>query len=446
MEISQALNNLSSHPGVYIYKNDKGQIIYVGKAVNLSKRVKQYFQRDNAVGLKTPLLVSEIVSLDTIQTQSEFDALLLEAKLIKEYQPRYNVISKDDKSPLYVFIDFRKILPTITVGRKTKQQKLIHPTPKDQLVIFGPFQSAKTARNLLRSLRKIVPYCTQKQRNGKKCFYTHLGLCSPCPSYIEKLPDGEEKDQLTQQYRQHMFRLRDILSGKSFPVIHEMEQEMERFASEHKYEEAASVRNQLFALRTLLTKRYDPSLYVQSDTLLDDIIDSQQKELLKVLKPYMPSLESLDRIECYDISNTQGTFSTASMVVMTNGIIDKSQYRKFRIRTKEAPNDYAMIFETLSRRLKHTEWQYPNLFVIDGGKGQINAATKAILPYIKQEEVCIIGLAKREEEIIIPFHDEWKVIRLDYSSPALHLLQKLRDEAHRFAKKYHTLLRSKNLT
>lgn len=445
MEINKIINSLPDNPGIYIYKNKEGQIIYVGKAVNLSKRVKQYFQRDDAVGLKTPQLVAEINSIDTIQTHSEFDALLLEAKLIKEYQPRYNIISKDDKSPLYVFIDIRKTLPTITVGRKTKKELSSNITD-DQWYTFGPFQSAKTARNLLRSLRKIVPYCTQKQRNGRACFYTHLGLCSPCPSYIEKLDSGEEKNQLTNRYRHHIFRLRDILSGKSQSVILEMEQEMERLSSQHNYEEAASIRNQLLALRSLVAKRYDPAVYVQSDTLLEEIRDTEQKELLQVLQQYIPTLTSLQRIECYDISNTQGTYATASMVVMTDGLIDKSQYRKFRMRTKEAPNDYAMIHETLSRRLRHTEWQLPNLIVIDGGKGQVKAAIRAQSQHNELRDIPIIGLAKREEEIIVPVDDGWKVIRLAYSNTALHMLQKLRDEAHRFAKQYHTVLRSKSVT
>lgn len=460
--ISSVLKKLPSNPGVYIYKNNEGIIIYVGKAIDLSRRVKQYFQRDDAVGEKTPKLVAEIETIETIETESEFDALLLEAKLIKFYQPKYNVISKDDKSPIYIAISIKDDLPKVYFARKPKKdstklithnrqlkpdtQQLTTDNIDSEILYFGPFQSAKAARGLLRSLRRVVPYCTQKLRNGKKCFYTHLGLCNPCPSYIVKLSDQQLKSVLTKKYRQHMFRLRDILSGKAFSVIKDLEKEMQAASEQESYEDAALLRNQLLALKSVVTKRYDPTLYVQSDTLLDDIFENERKELHSVLKTYYSELNELNRIECFDISNTMGTNATASMVVMTNGRIDKDEYRKFRIKTKNTPNDFAMMTEALTRRFAHDEWEFPDLLVVDGGKGQVSAALKVLSDGNKLSTIPLIGLAKRDEEIIVPLGSEWKIIRLPYSSGGLKCLQRLRDEAHRFAITYHKKLRSKAMT
>lgn len=442
--LQETVNSLPQTPGVYIYKNKTGVIIYIGKAINLSKRVKQYFQRNDAVGEKTPQLVSEITSLETIETQNEFDALLLEAKLIKQYQPKYNVIAKDDKSPLYIIITIEEELPRIYFGRKPKD----HQNTTSEILYFGPFQSGKVAKNLMRSLRHVIPYCTQTIRNGKKCFYTHLGLCHPCPSYIVKIINPTEKKLLTKEYRKHIFRIRDILSGKAVRVVTDMERDMHILANSEHFEEAASLRNQLTALRSLLSKKYDPSIYLQSDTLMHEIFESERNDLSKALQPYYPDIQSLSRIECYDISNIMGTFATASMVVMTEGRIDKDQYRKFKIHTKNVPNDFAMMAEVIERRFNHPEWEFPDLIVIDGGKGQVSSAQK-ILQRIKLDEthdgstLPIIGLAKREEEIIIPINNSWKTLRLSFSNGGLKLLQRLRDEAHRFAITYHKLLRKK---
>ncbi len=442
----EIIRTLPKSPGVYIYKNDKGEVIYIGKAVNLSKRVKQYFQREDAVGNKTPQLVAEIASIDTIQTEHEFDALLLEAKLIKQYQPKYNIVAKDDKSPLYIIMTIGEELPRIFFGRKPKSHLL--NAEQATTLYFGPFQSAKAARNLLRSLRHVVPYCTQKRRTGNPCFYTHLGLCNPCPSLISKMNDMTQKNILVKQYRKNLFHLRDILSGKAVSVIQDMEKEMYKQAEKEQFEEAASIRNQINALRSLLSKRYDPTVYIQSDTMLEELFEKEQQELVNVLKQYYPNMHSVSRIECYDISNTMGTHATASMVVMVNGRIDKKEYRKFRIKTQKTPNDFAMMSEVISRRFNHPEWEYPDLLVIDGGKGQVNAVKTALenltITNVDANELLpIIGLAKREEEIIVPTKNGWKVIRLPFSHNGLKLLQRLRDEAHRFAITYHKLLRKK---
>ncbi len=430
MDVHTALKTISQTPGVYIYRDIANNVIYVGKGVNLSRRVHQYFSRDDAVGEKTRVLVSQIADIETIPTLTEFDALLLEANLIKQYLPKYNVIARDDKSPLYVLITKEKLPQILFVRRQALQGTSLHGYD------YGPFQSAFVVRNLLRSLRRIVPYCTQKQRNGLPCFYTHLGLCNPCPSVIAKLPEGEEKRELTHQYRKNIFRLRAILSGKGQYILAELEKDMKRASDRKDFEKAASLRNQLTGLADMLQKHYDPSFYVEGEGA-EDIFEKENAELTHALSSIYPQLAVLNRIECIDISNLGGKQAVGSMVVLINGQPDRSQYRKFRIRMPNIPNDVAMIAEVLNRRLRHTEWTYPDLLVIDGGKGQVASALRVLQE--RHIALPIIGLAKRREEIIVPTFK----VRLPTTSPGLHLLERVRDEAHRFAITYHRLLRRK---
>jgi excinuclease ABC subunit C len=434
--LKNTLSHLPHSPGVYIYRNAEGIILYIGKAKDLSRRVKQYFQRDDAVGAKTALLVSQIVTLEYIKTVSEFDALLLEAKLIYEHQPKYNVLAKDDKSPLYIRITDAPI-PVVTFTRKSKIDEV-----SEAHWDFGPFQSSRVARSLLRQLRHVIPYCTQKIKTDRPCFYAHIGLCNPCPSYIWGLPDGDQKTALTKQYRAQILRLRDILSGKALGVLDDMEKQMNEFAKSERFEEATVIRNHMKALYDLLNKKYDASLYIQSDTQLEDITTAEISQLVIALQPWYPNVVHLHRIECVDISNLQGTDATGSVVVLTDGIVDRSQYRKFKIRSKNTPDDFAMIAEVLIRRFRHKEWKFPDLLVIDGGKGQVQSAHTTLNTLSLQ--IPIIGLAKRREEIIVKKSDsEFVVMRLPLTSAGLHLLERIRDEAHRFAITYHRKLRAK---
>lgn len=436
--LAQIAAHLAHSPGIYIYKNSLGEVIYVGKAKDLRKRVSQYFQRDDVVGPKTALLVSNIASIETIETASEFDALLLEAKLIHDYQPKYNVVLKDDKSPLYILLTTSEELPHVLTMRKSDLPQKI--TKRD--ILFGPFQSAHIVRSLLRHLRRSIPYCTQKRRTGKPCFYTHLGLCMPCPSEIADIPQSDKREEMVKTYRANIFRIKSILSGKSSDVMHDLEKEMRKSASENAFEKATFLRNQLQNLHYLLATRYDPTLYISSDSAVGDIYSNELRTLQQALLPYIPEMKLPLRIECMDISNTSGQFATGSMVVLTDGKKDTSQYRHFRIRTKDEPNDFAMMAEVISRRFRHPEWPYPDLLVIDGGKGQV-AAAKAAIPSNVEGIIALIGLAKRYEEVIIPISkNEWKVLRLNLTNPAAHVLERIRDEAHRFAITYHRKLRA----
>ncbi len=414
----KTLKTLPHAPGVYLYRDAKGNILYVGKAKNLKRRVTQYFQKKDALGPKTQLLVSQIAHIETIRTASEFDALLLEAKLIHDHKPKYNVVLKDDKSPLYILLTLSERIPRVLLLRRSDLPKNLH----ERDALFGPFQSAHVGRSLLRQLRHVVPYCTQKRRTETPCFYSHLGLCNPCPS---------DAGTDARHYRRNIFRLKHILSGKSNTVLKDLQKEMNASARTNNFEEAARLRNHRENLYALLSKKYDPLVYTSAHAV-EDIYTNELSALGKAL-----GLQNLHRIECVDISNTGGAFATGSLVVLTDGARDTSQYRRFRIRRKNAPNDVAMIAEVVNRRFAHPEWPMPDLLIIDGGKGQLRAAAHAPVP--------TIGLAKRFEEIIVPLPDNrWKILRLDLTSPAMHIVQRIRDEAHHFALSYHRLLRKKS--
>lgn len=414
--------------GIYIFKDARDIPIYVGKAKDLHKRVSQYFDLREGKGIKTEHLVSQISSIDTIPTHSEFDALMLEAKLIREYNPKYNVIAKDDKSPLYLCITSDEELPRLLFIRKTGV------IPKRGRIYFGPFQSGRIINKVLRELRSITPFCTQKIRNGHPCFYTHLGLCNPCPSEFAK---KEDRKSYTRLYRRNIRILINILSGKSLTVLHAMEKEMQKLSGAERFEEAEIIKSSIRRLQQLHTKHYDPIMYVTSDSFLENIYESEMNELKGALTPYYPHIATLHRVECMDISNTMGTNATGSLVVLIDGRPSSSDYRRFRIKTKKSPDDFAMIAEVVKRRFSHTEWPYPDLLVIDGGKGQVGAALEAI-------PVPVIGLAKRFENIIVPVGKTFMTVRLPVAHKGLHLLQRIRDESHRFAITYHKLLRKKN--
>lgn len=406
---------LPSFPGVYIFRDKANTVIYVGKAINLKNRVSSYFQK-NLESEKTRALVEKIAKIDFIEVASDIEALLLEAKLIKQHQPFYNLRLKDDKDYLYIIFT-KEDFPKVITGRKRDIAAAQE--------YFGPFTTARAARDTLRLARKIIPFRTNcKPYSGKACLSYHLGLCpGVCISAIGK-----------NDYKKNLKKLRSFLNGETNSLISRFKKDMERSVKNMDFEEAGKWRDKISAIEKT-TRRYEEiDKYLEGPAALEGIYNLQVKELAKVL-----GLKSLPRrIECYDISNIQGTNSVGSMVVLIDGKINKDEYRRFKIKTVAGINDPASVAEVLIRRF-HNDWERPNLIVVDGGRTQLNAAERVLTAL--QIDIPVIGLAKRFEEVYQV--GDSHVLRLPKDSPALFLIQRIRDEAHRFAISYHRKLRSK---
>lgn len=408
-------------PGVYEYLDEHSAVIYVGKAIDLKSRVSSYFTSPLQLGPKTQALVEKIVKIRITVVESELEALLLEAHLIKKYRPYYNIKLTDDKSYQFIKMTLKSEYPSVTLSRRAEDPKAVY---------FGPYPSSGSIKIVLKALRKVFPYMSSLNHPKRVCLYNHLGLC-PC---LPARNDAANKAE----YKKNLQGIVKILEGKSKVIQKEFERERDTASKKEEYEKALYFQKKLDALSLITQPFHRPIEYDLNPNLRSDIREKEMEELKEILNSKGYNLSSVGRIECYDISNTQGTYATSSLVVLTQGEIDKSQYRKFKIKKDGSPNDFAMMEETLKRRLLHTEWQFPDLLVVDGGKGQITSALNAIKEL--GVSVPIIGLAKREETIIT---SDFQEILLPRSTKALQLIMRLRNEAHRFALSYHRKLRSK---
>lgn len=403
--------------GVYLFKDSEDKVLYVGKAIDLNKRVASYSKDSRP-------WVGKIASVDVIIVESELEALILEANLIKKYLPRFNTRLTDDKD--YLYIGITKEDPSTSSGQGFP--KVITLRKKDLKKVkkyFGPFPSSRTVRDTLKILRRIFPWCAQPPRPGlaklKACFYYHLGLCpGACVGLISK-----------ENYQKIIRRFGKFLEGKKRELMEDLIDEMDQASKDQRYEEAGKVKKMIDGI-DYLTQTNRTQLYLENPNFLEEETRLSLEQLQKDLN--LPKLP--ERIEAYDISNISGKDATGSMVVLTSGEIDKSQYRRFKIRISGRPNDVAMLQEMVGRRLTHPEWPIPDLILVDGGRGQVRAVysilhnTNYILP--------VYGLAKRMEWL---YPSQGEVIKLPKRSLSLKLLQKIRDEAHRFAVFYHRKLR-----
>ncbi len=410
MDIKARIKVLPTSSGVYLYKDATGSVIYVGKAVNIRKRVESYF-RANTKSLKTDILVGHIADIDIIQTASEAEALILEASLIKQHQPKYNVELKDGKT--YPFIQITKEeYPLISVIRFNARD-----TKDINAELYGPYVNPTLIREALQIIRKIFPFRTCEPFTNKLCLYYDLGLCQgPCEGKISK---GD--------YYRNIRSIKFILDGKKDDLYRNLRLEMEELSRREDFEGAARLRDQIRAIGALYSGTGDIN-YSKEAEQLQRALDLQRAPV---------------RIECFDISNTMGNQSVGSMVSFLNGKPDKNNYRRFRIKTVQGIDDFQMIAEIVRRRytrLQKEGLSFPDLIVIDGGKGQLGAAVKELKKL--NLSLAIISLAKREEEIFVP--SKRNSLKLSHDSLGLKLLMRVRDEAHRFGLKYHTLLRAKN--
>lgn len=434
-ELETKLQHLPKEPGVYFHKDSTGAIIYVGKAAILRNRVRQYFQASRNRDPKTEALVAEIADTDWMVVESELEALFLEAEMIRRYMPRYNILLRDDKALSYIRIDINSDYPTVTMTRRPLD---------DGARYFGPYFSTLSVRQALKLLRKIFPFATKKSMGVKRAtLHYHLGLD----------PGLEEGKTSLEDYRKNLKRLIAVIEGRRQGIIREVEKDMKRASKAEQFELAAKYRNQLSALQNL-----GKQVVFSDKEFLDISKDHALTELVELLGlPKYPK-----RIEGYDISHMQGTNVVASMVVFTNGVSDKGEYRKFKTRINQN-NDFYNMNETIHRRLSEKNvklWGKPDLFLIDGGKGQLDAAITA------RDElgftIPMIGLAKREEQIVIhkekssvslnaeTLHrlkgyttesDDFILVNLPHTANLVKLLQRIRDESHRFAVSYHTVLK-----
>lgn len=415
--VQDRLKELPKTPGVYLHKDGAGEVVYVGKAANLRNRVRSYFQNSRQHDSKTRALIADIADIDWLETDSEINALFLESELIKRYQPKYNVDLRDNKSFLYVKFTNDEF-PRVWLVRRPLD---------DGAEYFGPYTSAFGLRRAMRQLRRSFPYVTHRQLPDRGCLHHHIGLCP-----------GPEAGAITpQQYRQNLKQIKRYLRGGGATIKKELERQMKRHAKAHEFEAAARVRNQLQNLESLSRQHIfgDKELF---DLARDQaVVDLQQ--LLSLQQPPR-------RIECYDVSHIQGTHNTASMVVFTDGVPDRGQYRKFRLR-QPGNDDYGHMREVLQRRLQRwQQWPQPEVIIIDGGRGQVAAAQQILNEH--ELNIPLIGLAKRFERIIVADANaqEYHEYELSDDSHLLKLLQHIRDEAHRFAVTYHSQLRSRQQT
>ncbi len=559
-QLKERLSALPSKPGVYLMKDALGNVIYVGKAINLRNRVRSYFQASNGQTRKLRRLVQSIADFELIVTASELEALILECNLIKKHRPHYNVRLKDDKRYPYIKITTQEDYPRIYTVRRMQD---------DGARYFGPYTSSKAVRQTMETLRKLFPYLSCKREitgsDRRPCLYYHIGRCAgPCIGAISH-----------KEYRALIQQIILFLEGKQERIIDDLQEQMEQASQALDFERAAALRDQVQALRTVIEKQrivlaarndedviafaredgqacvqtffirggkligreyfvltgtqdedaeeimtsfvkqfYDQAAYVPPKILVQHNVDEAMvieswlrqkrgtkvaihvprrgrgRELVKMVAEnaaetlaqlraewaaeqakQVTALEELrkhlqldaapTRIECYDISNIQGKAATGGMVVFVKGVARKSEYRRFRIKTVKGTDDYAMLQEVLRRRFKRvaasrperaesgkeprsgdqSSWGIlPDLLIVDGGKGQLNAA-REVMAELGVEDVPTVGLAKQREEIFLP--GRVKPLMLPRDSQGLYLLQRIRDEAHRFAIQYHRKLRKK---
>ncbi|MFH1424007.1 MAG: UvrB/UvrC motif-containing protein [Candidatus Nealsonbacteria bacterium] len=413
--------------GVYCFKKG-AKLLYIGKAINIKSRVRQHHDLINLSG-----------QAGYIKTGSEIEALILEAKLIKKCQPKYNTVWRDDKNYFYVaatkeafpqvFITHQPFVasasqglrPIYKKGEGTKRNEV-------QTSFIGPFVDGGALKETLKILRKVFPYRTCQNLPKHACLWYQLKRCpAPClsKSSLARQIVGFTKSNMRECQKNTANLMTTLKEGKN-AVLKKLTKEMGILSKEQKFEQASRVRDQINSLEKIIAHAS---------------VLSQTK--MKEVKPLSLRPLTCRRAEAYDIANIQGKEATGAMVVFTDGKPDKSQYRQFKIKGEQKPNDIAMLKEVLERRLKHREWPYPNLILIDGGTAQFNIAKKTCLKF-GLNQTKIMAIAKKNNELYIEERKK-PVLLKTLPRETFNLILQLRDEAHRFARRYHHQLRKKFL-
>lgn len=396
-------------------------MLYVGKAKNLKNRIAQYRQRKQLSTQKQQLVQQAVNVLYTVY-ESELEALLAEAEFIRLYRPEFNILLKDDRSPLYIIITDEEFPRVLTVRR----QELVKQRVSGE--VFGPYQSAYMARQVLRTVRPAFRWCNLASSPGRSpekkraCFYYHVFQCSgACVGAIDQ-----------EEYRKMIRRLKAFLRGNSKVVQKSLKKEIEHLSGMQQFEQAARLKQEYEAITTIT----QPTYHLAPDLALlapQRYASSSLKKIQMTIAQYtdVPEDWQLRRIECYDVSNFQGKYASVSMVVFTNGVSDPKQYRLFNIQGKDTPDDFAMMAEALYRRQGHPEWGVPDLILIDGGKGQLSAVQE-----VWEWQTPVVGIAKDPDRLVIPHADlPADIVPVTEMGQGGKILQQLRDEAHRFAKR-----------
>ncbi len=425
---AEKVRTFPTTPGVYLMKDISGRVIYIGKAKNLRSRAGSYFLKAATEDLRTADWIGDIADIDFVGCDSEVDALLTEARLVKDIQPKNNRDLKDDKSFPYLMISTREDFPRVEITREPKQKGV---------KLYGPFTSAGALRGAIQVLQRIFKFRTcslditendEKWRWFRPCLLASIQQCTaPCNLRISKA-----------DYRRDVKRLITFLDGGKTKLMREMNAEMLEASKTLKFERAAALRDEIQMLERL-DERGDLETNAQPEVFYID-----PKKGLTGLRKVLALAETPRVIEGVDIAHLGGGETVASLVQFIDGLPFKPGYRRFRIRDVDGIDDFRSIYEVVSRRFRRLaddQGTFPDILLIDGGKGQLNAALAAF----RDQELTpptLISLAKRDEEIFRPGESE--PIKLSRNSFALRLLQYVRDESHRFAQHYHHLLRNKS--
>ena len=435
----EKIARLPKKPGVYCFK-DKKEILYIGKAANLRERVKNHFLQPR---YRDYLFLNKIKKIGYIKTNSEIEALVLEANLIKKHQPKFNVIWRDDKNYFFVVIakeDFPKIFITHQIKNAELEtrnyEKFSVQRSKFKIQYVGPFVDGKALKQTLKILRKVFPYRSCSKIPNRSCLWYHLGRCpAPCllkSKFIKEiLPNSLKIKKISQRNAKNLIRI--LKKGKN-PVLKDLKKEMKEAIKKQDFEEAAKIRDQIEALERVIEHA---RIFEEKREKLESWLETEKKlrEILKIKN-------EITRIEAFDISQIHGNFAVGSMVAFINGLPEKKFYRRFKIKFEKKPSDVDMLREILKRRFKHKEWGFPDLILVDGGKAQLNVAILERKNYCLKAK--IMALAKKENKLFIEGKKE-PIFLKNLTREIFNLILQLRDEAHRFALKYHQKLRERNL-
>ena len=413
-----SINNISKLPetaGVYCFK--KGvRLLYIGKAINIKNRARQH---QNLINLAE--------QVGYIKTESEIDALILEAQLIKKYQPKYNTAWRDDKN--YFFVGVTKPARNASPHSDASGEDfpiifITHQTKNKQAEYIGPFVDGKALKETLKVLRKVFLYRTCQHLPRHSCLWYQLHRCpAPClfqSNLAQQIAGGSAS--IKKECQKNIKNILKILRGKKGEMLTGLKRQMKKEAAAQNFEQAAKIRNQIQSLEKIM-------LHTR---IFESAEDSPPRSW-----PYR-------RAETYDVANIQGKEATGAMIVFTDGKPDKSQYRQFKIKGEQKPNDIAMLKEVLERRLKHQEWPYPDLMLIDGGKAQLNVAVNSKSQFPMTNNIKVMAIAKRNNELYMEGKKK-PVLLKSLPRETFNLILRLRDEAHRFAQRYHHKLRKKTL-